>query len=132
MSTTDDPTLDDYLTELEQRVQEIDHRTWRRPPAWKPSDSDPLIVGEIIALDFEEERSKPPTRVVCVRRPDGEERTIWVNTAMLRRGLTRLERDRGALRLGDLFAVHYRGERQGRNGGKPYKEIVCDAIYFAR
>lgn len=132
MNDTEDLTLDDYFHELQQRVQQIDHRSFRRPPAWKPSDSDPLIVGQVVALDLEEESGQRSTRVICLRRPDGEERAVWVSTAMLRRGLLRLERDRGALKLGDLFAVHYRGERQGRNGGKPYKEMVCDATYFAR
>jgi hypothetical protein len=51
---------------------------------------------------------------------------------MLRRNLARLERDHGVLRIGDLFAAHYRGEKQGSNGAIPFKEIVCDAIYVGR
>jgi len=97
------------MAELEERIKKPDEEF--RGETWNPKPGD-VLVGTVVA-HRELEVSGRQCQLIVVKTRAGDLKTVW-RTKALNELFERVK-------VGDVVAIKYLGERQGKHGLRPYK-----------
>ena len=103
----------DRLTKLEQR---LDEKAGDFAEAWRPSEGD-SVIGEVIRTDRRD--GGHGTYLIVTLQTDQGEIAIHAFHEVLKR-----EFEERAPQIGELIAVKYLGEKQGRAGNRYHAYTV--------
>ena len=100
--------LRDQAQKSKQRLEEGFPESWQ--PQSEDHDHPEIVVGKLVEINFDAPTSYGSASVLIIEDEDGKEWSVWLLHRILKEQVFKYNP-----RIGDLIAVTYGGEREGKN-----------------